>query len=161
MANRWGKQRKQWQTLFSWAPKSLQMVTEAMKLKDDCFLVEMLWQPRQHFKKQRHYFSNKGLSSQNYVFFSSYVRMWELDHKESWVSNRCFWTVVLEKTLESPLYFKKIKPVNPKVIQSWIFTGRTDAEAELQSGGFGHLIWRTDSLVKTMMLGKNEGRRGR
>ena len=88
-------------------------------------------QPRQHIKKQRHYFANKGPSSQNYGFSSSHVWMWELDYKESWApKNWCFWTVVLEKTLESPLECKEIQPVNSKGNQSWIFIGRTDAEAE-------------------------------
>ena len=81
--------------------------------------------------KNRHYFANKGLSSQSYSFSSSHVWMWELDNKESWVlKNWCFWAVVLEKTLESPLDCKDIKPVYPKGNQSWIFTGRTDAEPE-------------------------------
>ena len=76
-------------------------------------------------------FANKGLSSQSYGFFSSHVWMWESDHKESWMpKNWCFWTVVLEKTLESPLHCKEIKPVNPKGNQSWIFIGRTEAEPE-------------------------------
>ena len=85
--------------------------------------------------------------------------MWEVDYRESWVSkNWCFWTVVLEKTLESPLDRKEIKLVNPKGNQSWIFIGRTDAEAEAP------ILWprmlpRTDSLKKTLMLGKTEGRR--
>ena len=84
--------------------------------------------------------------------------MWELDHKESWVpKNWCFWTMVLEKTLESPLDCKEIKPGNPKGNESWIFFGRTVAEAESQY--FGHLMQRTDSLEKTLMLGKIEGRR--
>ena len=88
-------------------------------------------QPRQHIKKQRRYFSNKGLSNQSYGFSSSHVWMWELDHKESWApKNWCFWTVVLETTLESPLDGKEIKSVNPKGNQSWIFIGRTDVEAE-------------------------------
>ena len=88
-------------------------------------------QPRQHIKKQRHYFANKGPSSQGYVFSSSHVRMWDLDYKESWVpKNWCFWTVVLEKTLESPLDCREIQPVHPKGNQSWIFIGRTDVEAE-------------------------------
>ena len=88
-------------------------------------------QPRQHIKKQRHYFANKGLSSQGYGFSSSHVWMWELDYKESWVQkNWCFWIVVLEKTLESPLDCKEIKPIHRKGNQSWIFIGRTDAEAE-------------------------------
>ena len=99
-----GKQWKQWQTLFSWAPKSLPMVTAAVKWKDACSLEESHDQPRQHIKKQKHYFANKGLSSQSYGFSSSHVWMWELDYKESWApKNWCFWTVVLEKTLESPL----------------------------------------------------------
>ena len=86
--------------------------------------------------------------------------MWELDHKESWATNWCFWTVVLEKTLESPLDCKEIPPVNPKGNQSWIFIGRTHAETEAP---ILWLIWRTDSLEKTLMPGKIEGgrRRGR
>ena len=86
--------------------------------------------------------------------------MWELDYKEIWVlKNWCFWTVVLEKTLESPLDCKEIKPVNPKGNQSWIFTGRTDAEIEALI--FGYLMWKADSLEKTLMLGKIEGGRRR
>ena len=88
-------------------------------------------QPRQHIKKQRHYFANKDPCSQSYGFPSSHVWMWELDHKESWAQkNWYFWTVVLEKTLESPLDCKEIQPVHPKGNQPWISTGRTDAEAE-------------------------------
>ena len=76
---------------------------------------------------KRYYFADKGLYSQSY---SSHVWMWELDHKEEWeLKNLCFWTVILEKTLESPLAWKEIKPVNPKGNQSWILIGRTDAEA--------------------------------
>ena len=125
----------------------------------------LLWkksydQPRQHIKKQRHFFANKCSSSQSYDFSSSPVWMWELDHKESWVpKNWCFCTVVLEKTLKSPLVCKEIKPVNHKGNQSWIFIGRTHAEAETPS--FGHLMQRIDSLEKTLMLGKIEGRRRR
>ena len=93
-------------------------------------------QPREHIKKQRLYFANKGLSSQSYGFSSSHVWMWELDHKESWAAkNWCFWTVVLKKTLESLLDYKEIQPVNPKGNQSWIFTGRPDAEAETPKVG--------------------------
>ena len=88
-----------------------------------------------------------------------HVWMWELDYKESWAQkNWCFWTVVLEKTLERPLDCKEIQPVHPKGNQSWIFIGRTDAEAETTEY-FGHLMQRTDSLEKTLMLGKIEGRR--
>ena len=93
-------------------------------------------QPRQHIKKQRHYFANKGPSSRGYGFSSSHVWMWDvwmwdLDYKESWVLKKwCFWTVVLERTLESPLDCREIQPVHPKRNQPWMFTGRTDAEAE-------------------------------
>ena len=88
-------------------------------------------QPKQYIQKQRHYFANKHPYSQSYGFSSSHVWMWELDHKESWaLKNWCFWTVVLEKTLESPLECKEIKLINPEGNQSWIFIGRTDAEAE-------------------------------
>ena len=84
-------------------------------------------QPRQHIKKQRHYFANKGLSSQGYGFSSRHVWMWE-----SWVLKCwCFWTVVLEKILESPLGCREIQPVNPKGNQSWMFVGKTDVEAEI------------------------------
>ena len=89
-------------------------------------LKESYDQPRHHIKKQRHYFANKG-----YGFSSGHVWMWELDCKESWaLKNWCFWTVVLEKTLESPLDCKEIQPVHPKGDQSSVFIGRTDAEAE-------------------------------
>ena len=87
--------------------------------------------PREHIKRQRHHFANKGPSSRSYGFSSSHVCMWELGHKEGWApKNWCFWIVVLEKTLESPLDCKEIKPNNTKRNQSWIFTGRTNAEAE-------------------------------
>jgi len=116
-------------------------------------------QPRQHIEKQSHYFANKGLSSQNYGFSCSPVWMWELDYKESWApKNWYFWTVMLEKTLESPLDCKEIKSVNPKGNQSWIFVGRTDAEAETP------IFWPPDAknlLEKTLMQGKIEGRRRR
>ena len=89
-----------------------------------------------HIKKQRHYFADKGPSSQSYVFFSSHVWMWELDYKESWaLKHWCFWTVVLEKTLESLLDCKEMEPVNPQGSQSWIFIGRTHAEAETPTLG--------------------------
>ena len=110
-------------------------------------------------KKQRHYFANKGPSSQGYGFSSGHVWMWELDYKESWMQNWCFWTVVLEKTLESPLDYKEIQPVHPKGDQSWVFIGGTDVEAETP------ILWppmrRADSFEKTLMLGKIEGRRRR
>ena len=89
-------------------------------------------QPQQHIKKQRHYFSNRSPSSQNYGISSSHVWMWKLDHNEGWVpKNWCYWTVVLEKTLECPLDCQEIKPAHPKWNQYWIVIGRIDAEAEV------------------------------
>ena len=130
MANRWGNNGNSNRIYFFWALRSLQMVTVAIKLKDAPWK-ESYDQPRQDIKKQRHYFANKGPSSQSYGFSSSHVWMWDLDHKEGWaLKNGCFWTAVLEKTLESPLDFKEIQPVHPKGNQSWIFLGKTDAEAE-------------------------------
>ena len=97
-------------------------------------------QPRQNIKKQRHYFVNKGPSSQGYGFSSSHVWMWELNYKESWApKNWCFWTVMLEKTLESPLDCKEIQPVHLKGDQSWVFIGRTDVEAETP------ILWPPDA----------------
>ena len=111
--------------------------------------------PRQHIKKQKHYFANKGPYSQNCGFSSSCVWMWELDHTEGWTpKNWCFRTVVLEKTLESPLDCKEIRPVNPKGNQSWIFIRRIDAEAEAP------ILWTPDAksrlIRKPLMLGKVE-----
>jgi len=131
MGNRWGNW-KQHQTLFFRTLKSLQMVTAAMKLKDTYSWKESYDKPRQHIKKQTHYFANKCPSSQGYGFSSGHVRMWELDCEESWVpKNWCFWTVVLECTLESPLDCKEIQPVHSKRDQSWVFIGRNDAKAEI------------------------------
>ena len=126
-------------------------------------------QPRQHIKKQRHYFAKECLSNQSYGFSSSQGWMWELDCKESWaLKNWCFWTVVSEKTLESPLDSKEIKPVSPE----YPLEGLT---LKLKLQNFGHLMQRADSLEKTLMvlasaahilektlmLGKIEGGRGR
>ena len=131
MANRWGNSGNSDGLLFFWSPKSLQMMTAAMKLKTLSPWKKSYDQPRQHTKKQRRYFANKGPSSRGYGFSSGHVCMWELDCEEGWVpKNWCFWTVVLEKTLESPLDCKEIQPVHPKGDQSWVFFGRTDAEAE-------------------------------
>ena len=105
-------------------------------------------QPRQHIKKQRHYFANKDPSRQAYGFSCGHVWMWELDYKESWApKNWCFWTVVLKKTLESSLDCKEIQPVHPKGNQSWIFIGRTDAEAETP------ILWPPDE--KNWLIGKD------
>ena len=115
--------------LFSWGPKSLQMVTTDMKLRDTSSLEEKLDQSRQHIKKQRHRFANKCPSSQSYGFPSSHVWMWDLDNKEGWTpKNWCFQTMVLEKMLESTLDSRR--SVNLKENQPWIFTGMTDSEAE-------------------------------
>ena len=117
-------------------------------------------QPRQHIKKKRYYFVEKGPSSQGYVFSSSHVWMWELDYRENWaLKNWCFWTVVLEKTLESPLDCKEIQHVHPKRDQSWCSLEGLMLKLKLQY--FGHLMWRADSFEKTLMLGKSEGRRRR
>ena len=106
--------------------------------------------------KSRHYFANKGPSSQSYGFSGSHVWMWELDYKESWVpKNWCFWTMVLEKTLESPLDSKEIKSVNSKGNEPWIFIGRTDAEA------YAPILWPPDVKSWYSFLEKTEGRRRR
>ena len=156
-----GKEWKQCQTLF-WG---LQITAD-----DDCshgikrclFLGRKVMTNLDRILKsrERHYFANKSPSSQGYGFPSSHVWMWELDYKENWApKNWCFSAVVLEKTLESPLDIKEIKPVNPKGNQPWIFIGRTDAEAEAP------VLWpsdsRTNSLEKMVMLGKIEDRRRR
>ena len=102
--------------------------------------------PRKHIKKQRHYFADKGLSSQGCGFSTGHV--WMLDCKESWaLKNWCLWTVVLQKTLESPLDCKEIQPVHPRGDQSWVFIGRTDAEAETL------VLWPPD--VKYWLTGKD------
>ena len=147
MANRWGNNGNSDRLYFlglqnhcKWwlQPWNLKMLAPWKKSYD---------QPRHHIKKRRHYFFKKGLPSQSYGFSSSHVWMWELGHKESWApKNLCFWTVVLEKTLERLLDCKEIKPVNPKGNQSWIFIGRTDAEAEAP------LLWSPD--VKNWLIGK-------
>ena len=160
MANRWGNNgNSDW--LYFWGlqnhcrwwlqPWNYKMLAPWKKSYD---------KPRQHIKNQRYYFANKGPSSQSYGFSSSHIWMWELDYKESWApKNWCFWTVVLEKTLERPLDCKEIQPVHSKGNQSWIFIGRTDAEAETS------ILWPPDAknwlIAKTLMLGKIEGRRRR
>ena len=154
------KERKEWQTLFFWAPKSLQLVIIAMKLKDACSLKESYHQLRQHIKKQRHYFVNKGPSSQSYGFSSSHVWMWELDHKESWLPKigafelwcwrrllRISWTA--RRSNQSTL-----KEISPEYALEGLML-------KLKLQYFGHLMWRTDSFEKTLMLGKIEGRRRR
>ena len=123
-----------------------------------CFLKKKSYdKPRQHIKKQRHYFANKGLYSQSYGFSSGHVRIREY-HKEDWVLKKCcFWTVVLEKTLESPLDCKRSNQSILKKINSEYSLEGLMPKLKLQY--FGHLMWRTDSLEKTLMLGNSEDRR--
>ena len=153
-----GKQWEQWQTLFWGALKSLQMVTAAMKLKMLVPWKKSYEKPRQHIKKPRHYFAYKGPYSQSYGLSNSHVQMWEMDNKKGWSpKNWCLRTMVLEKMLESPLDCKEIQPVNAEENQSWM----EGLMLKLKLQYFGHLMWRTDSLEKTLMLGKIEGRRRR
>ena len=116
-------------------------------------------QPRQHIKMQRHYLVNKGPPSQGYGFSRSHVGMWELDYKESWVlKNWCFWTVVLEKTLERVSWTARrpnqsvLKEISPEYSLEGLML-------KLKLQYFGHLMWRTDSLEKTLMMGETEGRK--
>ena len=132
-----------------WSVGSMK-VAAAMKLKDACSLKKSYDQLRQHIKKQRHYFANKDPSSQSYGFSSSHVWVWEWDHKGGGVlKNWCFWILVLEKTLGSPLDYKEIQPVHPKGNQSWIFIGRTDAEAKTP------IVWPPDA--KDWLIWKDHG----
>ena len=139
-----GKQWNQWQTWFSWAPKSLQMVTVAMKSRHS-LLGRKAMTNLDSIVKSRDITLPTKVHSQSYGFSSSHVWMWELDHKEGWAPmNWCFWIVVLKKTLESPLDCKAIQPVHPKGNQSWIFIGRTDAEAPIlwPPDAKSWLIWK-------------------
>ena len=158
MANRWENSVNSSDFIWGGALKSLQIVTAAMKLKDTYSLEGKLDQPRQHIAKQRHYFVNKGPSCQGYGFSSSHAWMWELDYKESWApKNWCFWTVVLEKSVpwtarrSNESILKEISP--GYLLVGLIF--------KLKLQYFGHLMWRADSLEKTLMLGKIEGRNRR
>ena len=155
MANRWGNNRSS-DRLFSWAPKSLHMVTAAMKLKDTCSLGKKAMTNLDNITRlQRHYFADKGPYCQSSGFSSSPIWMWELGHKESWaLKDWCFWTVVLEKTLESALESKEFKPVHPKGNQPWIFFGRTDACASQRR--IALLTTTRESLNTTMKTQQNQ-----
>ena len=150
---------KQWETVF-WGSKITADGDCSHEIKW-CLLLgrKAMTKSRQHIKMERYYFNNRGPSSQSYGFSSGHVGMWELDYEESWaLKNWCFWIVALEKTLESPLDCKEIQAIHHKGNQSWIFIGRTDAEAEAP------ILWLPDvknSLEKTLMLGKIEGKRRR
>ena len=140
-----GKQWKQWQTLFSWAPKSLQMVTAAMKLRH-LFLGRKALTSLDSILKSRDITLPTEVCLVKAVVFLIVMYGCELDYQESWVQkNWCFWTVVLEKTLESPLDCKEIQSVDLKGNQSWMFIGRTDAEAPI--------LWPPD--VKSWLIGKD------
>ena len=142
-----GKQWKQWQTIFL-GSKITADGDCSHEIKRRLLLGRNVMINLNSLFKQRHYFVNKGPSSQSYGFSSSHVWMWELDYKESWApKNWCFWTVVLEKTLESPLDCKEIQPVHPKGNQFLIFIGRTDAEAETP------ILWPPN--VKNWLIGKD------
>ena len=142
-----GKQWKQWQTLFSWARKSLRTVTSVMKVKDVFSLGGKAMMNLDSILK-RHRVADKSPYNQSHCFSSSHIWMWELDHKECWVlKNWCFWTVVLEKTLDSHLNCKEIKPLYPKGNQPWIFTGRTGAKVEAP------ILWPHDT--KCGLIGKD------
>ena len=141
-----GKQWKQWHFILGGSKITPSgdstCLPFASHLKAICLLLgrKTMTNLEQHIKKQRHYFVNKVPSSQSYGFSSSHIWIWELDYKESWgLENWCFWTVMLVKTLQSPLDCKEIQSVNPKGNRSWIFIGRTDAEAETP------ILWPPDS----------------
>ena len=140
MANRWGNNGNS-DRLFFLVSKIIADGDSRHEIKGRLFLGRNAMKNLDStLKNQKHYFANKGPSNQRYGFSRSHVRMWELDHKENWaLKNSCFWTVMSKKTLESPLYCKEIKPVNPKENQSWIFTERTEADAEAP------ILWPPDA----------------
>ena len=141
VAKQKGEKWELWQILFSWVPKSLQMVVKRQSLEGK------LWKPRQHIKKQRHNFTSKGPYNESYGFSSSYVQMWELDHKDGCaLKNWCFQVMVQEKTLESPWTARSsnqsvLKEVNPESSLEGLML-------QLKLQYFGHLIWRADSLER-------------
>ena len=155
-----GKQWQQWQALISWAPKSLQMLTTATKLKTLTPWEKSYNQSGEHIKKQRHYFAKKSPFSQGYGFSSSHVWMWELDCEESWASkNDAFELCCWRRLLRVPWTARRsnqsiLKEINPEYSLEGLML-------KLKLQYFGHLMWRTDSLEKTLMLGKIESRRGR
>ena len=160
MANRWGNNGNSERFYFSGLQNYCRWWLQPWNQKTLAPWKKSYDQPRQHIKKQRYYFANKGPSSQSYCFCSSHLWMWELDYKESWARKKwCFWTVVLEKTLESPLDCKEIQPVHLKEISPEYSLEGLMLKLKLQS--FGHLMQRTDLLEKTLILGKIEGRRRR
>ena len=153
-----GKRWKQWQTLFFGLHNYCRWWLQPWNLKTFASWKKSNDQPLQYIKKQNHYFADKGLPSQSYGSSISHVMMWELDYKESWApKNWCFWTILLDKTLESPLDPRRSNQSILKEISPGCSLEGLMLKLKLQS--FGHLMWRTDSLEKTLMLGKIEGRR--
>ena len=154
-----GENVEQWQISSSWAPKSLWMVTAAMKSEDNCCLAGKLWQTYTLSWKAKispcwksYHFADKDPYSPGYGLSSAHVQLWDLDCKDGrMLKNWCFWTVELEKTLESPLDCKEIKPVDLKGNQSWILIGRTDAEAEAP------VFWSSDA--NSQLIGKDRNAR--
>ena len=140
MANRWGKNANSDRLYFPGFQSHCDGDC-SHEIKRCLFLGEKSYdKPRQCVKKQRHHFVEKGPYGQSCGFSSSHIQMWELDHTEGWApKNWCFWAVVLEKTLESPLDTKRIQPVNPKGNKPWTFIGRTDADAEAP------ILWPPDA----------------
>ena len=150
-----GKQWKQCQTLFLWAPKSLQMVISVLAPWKKSYD-----KPKQHIQKQRHYFANKGPSSQGDGFSSGHVWMWELDCEEGWApKNWCFWTWCWRRLLRVPWTARRSNQSSLKEISPEYSLEGLMLKQKLQY--VGHLMWRTNSLEKTLMLGKIEGRRRR
>ena len=144
------KQWKQWETLFLGGYKITADGDYSHEIKRCLLLGRKVMTNLDSILQSRdiHYFANKSLSSQGYGFSSGCVWMWELDYKESWApKNWCFWTMMLEKTLESPLDYKEIQAINHKGNQSWIFVGRTDSEAETP------ILWPPE--VKNWLIGKD------
>ena len=156
MANRWGNSGNSDRPYFGGLQNHCRWWLQPWNEKTLTPWKKSYDQPRQHIKKQRYYFVNKGPSSQSFGFSSSHAWMWELDYEESWaLRNWYFWNVVLEKTLESPLDSKEIQLVHPKGDQSLVFIGRTDAKAETP------ILWPPHA--KSWLIGKDcwEGLRGR
>ena len=160
MANRWGNNGNSEKLYFGGFQNHCRWWLQPWNKKMLAPWKKSYDQPREHIQKQRHDFADKGLSSQSYDFSSSHVWVWKLDYKENWMpKNWWFWTVVLEKTLESPLDCKEIQPVILKEISPEYSLEGLMLKPKLQY--FGHLMWITDSFEKTLMLGKIEGRRRR
>ena len=156
MAHRWGNNENS-ERLYLGGSKIIADGDCSHEIKKRLLLGRKAMQPRQHIKKQRQYFANKGPSSQSYGFASSYVWVWELNYKESWaLKNWCFWTVVLEKTLESPLDWRRskqsiLKEISPEYSLEGLML-------KLKPQYFGHLMRRADSFEKTLILGKKDWR---